>query len=105
MNESPFVVGQFPSGRIDIDDTNRPLEGYQKRLVKEYRQLTKRMKKLRTVLVRISAARSMEKDDSEYLDFELNVPSEMLVEQYDAMVKYHEILEMRMVIMGVPIPE
>ena len=63
------------------------------------------MKKLRTVLVRISAARSMEKDDSEYLNFELDVPSEMLVEQYDAMVKYHEILEMRMVIMGIPIPE
>ena len=99
MNEAPFV------GIFDIDDTDRPLEGYQKRLVKEYRQLTKRMKKLRTVLVRISAARSMEKDDSEYLNFELNVPSEMLVEQYDAMVKYHEILEMRMVIMGIPIPE
>jgi len=99
MNEAPFV------GIFGIDDTDRPLEGYQKRLVKEYRQLTKRMKKLRTVLVRISAARSMEKDDSEYLDFELNVPSEMLVEQYDAMVKYHDILEMRMVIMGIPIPE
>ena len=99
MNEAPFV------GIFDIDDTDRLLEGYQKRLVKEYRQLTKRMKKLRTVLVRISAARSMEKDDSEYLDFELNVPSEMLVEQYDAMVKYHDILEMRMVIMGIPIPE
>lgn len=99
MNDVPFV------GIFDIDDTDQPLEGYQKRLVKEYRQLTKRMKKLRTVLVRISAARSMEKDDSEYLDFELDVPSEMLVEQYDAMVKYHDILEMRMVIMGVPIPE
>lgn len=99
MNDTPFV------GIFDIDDTDRPLAGYQKRLVKEYRQLTKRMKKLRTVLVRISAARNMEKDDSEYLDFELNVPSEMLVEQYDAMVKYHDILEMRMVIMGVPIPE
>lgn len=99
MNEAPFV------GIFDIDDTDQPLAGYQKRLVKEYRQLTKRMKKLRTVLVRISAARSMEKDDSEYLDFELNVPSEMLIEQYDAMVKCHDILEMRMVIMGIPIPE
>lgn len=99
MNDVPFV------GTFDIDDTDRPLEGYQKRLIKEYRQLTKRMKKLRTVLVRISAARNMEKDDSEYLDFELDVPSEMLVEQYDAMVKYHEILEMRMVIMGIPFPE
>lgn len=99
MNEAPFV------DIFDIDDTNRPLEGYQKRLVKEYRQLTKRMKKLRTVLVRISAARRMEKDDSEFLDFELNVPSEILVEQYDAMVKYHDILEMSMVIMGISIPE
>lgn len=99
MNETPFV------GIFDIDDTDRPLEGYQKRLVKEYCQLTKRMKKLRAVLVRISAARSMEQDDSEYLDFTLNVPSEMLVEQYDAMTKYHDILEMRMVIMGIPIPE
>lgn len=99
MNEAPFV------GIFDNDDTDRPFEGYQKRLVKEYRQLTKRMKKLRTVLVRISAARSMEKDDSEYLDFELTIPSEMLIEQYDTMVKYHDILEMRMVIMGIPIPE
>lgn len=99
MNNVPFV------GIFDIDDTDRPLKGYQKRLIKEYRQLTKRMKKLRTVLVRISAARSMEKDDSEYLDFELDVPSEMLIEQYDTMVKYHDILEMRMVIMGIPIPE
>lgn len=99
MNETPFV------GIFDIDDTDQPLEGYQKRLVKEYCQLTKRMKKLRTVLVRISAARSMEQDDSEYLDFELNVPSEMLIEQYDAMTKYHDILEMRMVIMGISIPE
>lgn len=87
------------------DATDQPLAGYRNRLIKEYRQLTKRMKKLRTVLVRISAARSMEKDDSEFLDFELDVPSEMLVEQYEAMVKYHDILEMRMVIMGVPIPE
>lgn len=99
MIEAPFV------GIFDSDDTDRPLEDYQKRLVKEYCQLTKRMKKLRTVLVRISAARTMEQDDSEYLDFELNVPSEMLVEQYDAMTKYHDILEMRMVIMGIPIPE
>lgn len=99
MNEAPFV------GTFDIDDTDRPLEGYQKRLVEEYCQLTKRMKKLRTVLVRISAARSMEKDDSEFLDFELDVPSEMLVEQYYAMVKYHDILGMRMVIMGISIPE
>lgn len=99
MNEVPFV------GIFDNDDTDRPLEGYQKRLVKEYCQLTKRMIKLRSVLVRISAARSMEKDDSEFLDFELDVPSEMLVEQYEAMVKYHDILEMRMVIMGIPFPE
>lgn len=99
MNEESFI------GLFDIDDVDRPLEGYQKCLVKEYRQLTKRMKKLRTVLVRISAARSMEKDDSEYLDFTLNVPSEMLIEQYEAMTKYHDILEMRMVIMGIPIPE
>lgn len=87
------------------DATNQSFAGYRNRLIKEYRQLTKRMKKLRTVLVRISAARSMEKDDSEYLDFTLNVPSEMLVEQYEAMVKYHDILEMRMVIMGISIPE
>lgn len=93
------------SDDTDIDDTDRPLEGYQKRLVKEYRQLTKRMKKLRSVLIRISAGRIMEKDDFEYLDFELDFPSEMLIEQYEAMTKYHDILEMRMVIMGIPIPE
>ena len=29
----------------------------------------------------------------------------MLIDQYDAMVKYHDILEMRMVIMGISIPE
>ena len=75
MNETPFVE------MSNSDNTEQPLAGYRNRLIKEYRQLTKRMKKLRSVLVRISAARSMEKDDSEYLDFTLNVPSEMLVEQ------------------------
>ena len=59
---------------------------YKERYIAEYRQLDIRITKLDAIL---------EKEDKKKLEFKLNTPIEMLLDQYYAMLKYRRILRAR----------
>lgn len=68
------------------------MKTYKKRMIKEYQQLDERIKKLHKVLV---------KEEAGTLDFTPNCPIWMLRDQYNAMLSYVHILEVRAEIEGV----
>jgi hypothetical protein len=68
------------------------MKNYKKRMIKEYRQLTKRANKLRRILIKFDAGT---------LEFEPDTPIWLLREQYKVMCEYIRILEIRAEIEGV----
>lgn len=62
------------------------MEDYKIRMVKEYKELKEKHKRLYKILIKYEA---------ETLDFELSCPVELLYEQLDIMEKYIQILEVR----------
>lgn len=81
------------------------LDGYQERMLEEYTQLTERLEKLRHALIKVRAAELLDKDMSEYLGFTFGCPIDILMAQLEAMTTYRDVLETRMVMAGIPIPE
>lgn len=61
-------------------------EDYKERYIAEYRQLDIRINKLNAIL---------EQEHKKKLDFKLNTPIEMLLDQRYAMLKYRQILRAR----------
>ena len=62
------------------------MEDYKIRMVKEYKDLKEKYKRLYKILIKYEA---------ETLDFELNCPVGLLYDQLDKMGKYIRILEIR----------
>ena len=81
------------------------IEDYKKRMLEEYKQLVERVKKLRHALIKVRAAELLDKDMSEYLGFTFGCPIDLLMSQLEAMITYRDVLETRMVMAGIPIPE
>jgi len=68
------------------------MKAYKKRMIKEYQQLDERIEKLNKILL---------KEEAGTLDFTPTCPMWMLREQYDAMLSYAHMLELRAEVEGV----
>lgn len=81
------------------------MEDYKERMLEEYKQLVERVEKLRHALIKVHAAELLDKDMSEYLGFTFGCPIDLLMSQLEAMITYRDVLETRMVMAGITIPD